>query len=184
VARLIRRIDPSIGITGVEPDRAVRRFASRLFGTGDLKVSLVPTDAESFLSQPGERFDALLDDIYAPRNGRLARPLDAATLPALARRRLKPGGLYAANLISPGGVVERATIDSALSAYRHLALVYTRHYAHKILLASDRPFPRGSVLRELKRLLRMRRATLAGLAIGPVRRFDGRIRSNREMRET
>jgi hypothetical protein len=176
VARLIRRVDPTISLVGVEPDRAVRRLAGRHFGTGALKVSLVPTDARTFLGEDGMRFDALIDDIYAPREGRLARPLDTAGLPAFARRRLKPGGVYAVNLISPGGAVERETIDSARSAYRHLAMVYTREFAHRILLASDRPFPRGSVIRELRRILGRDTATMAGLAVGPVRRLAGRGR--------
>jgi SAM-dependent methyltransferase len=174
VARLVRAgAGPGAQLVGVEPDPEVRRLAGRNLGADDLRVRIVTADAMRYLRRRGPRFDALLDDIYAPRAGRLARPESCADLPRLARRRLEPGGVYAVNLISPGGIVERATIDSIRRSFRHLSVIFTRRYAHKVIVASDSPFARGALGRALKVLLSTAGGPVgpAALGLGPVRRI-------------
>src|SRR5512140_296870 len=124
VARLIRGLDRNAEIIGVEPDPGIRRIAATEMGVRALGATVVGTDACSYLSRRGPVFDAVIDDVFAPRRGRLARPGDAVRLPELVRRRLKPGGVYAVNLISPGGAEERATVERVRAVFRHVMVAY------------------------------------------------------------
>ncbi len=154
MARLILAAIPGAEITGLEPDAAVRRAARSELGRDVRGIRLVADRAESWLERTGESFHAILDDVYAPEGGRLGRPEAGVRLPALARRRLVAGGVYAANLISPATLRERRTMETLARSFRHGASAATREFAHRVVCGSDRPIRRGDVAMALNRLLR------------------------------
>lgn len=177
LARLLRGADPRLRLTGVEPDEAVRRLAREHLGALGPGVRLLATDAASFLRSGGAaapRFDAILDDIYAPADGHLARPEGLEVLPGLARRRLRPGGAYAVSLRSPGGKMERAAVGAVRRSFRHVRVVYTGEWAHRIVVGSEAPLRPGALGRALRRLFHSAAATPAALGLGPVRALPGR----------
>lgn len=177
LARLLRAAEPGLRLHGVEPDPVVRRLAREHLAALGSGVRLFATDAETFLRAGGAaapRYDAILDDIYAPADGHLSRPLGLEPLPGLARRRLTPGGVYAVSVRSPGGAVERSAVRAVQAAFRHVRAVYTGEWAHRIVVGSDAPLPAGGLGRALAALFGTPRATPGRLGLGPVRRLAGR----------
>jgi spermidine synthase len=170
MTRLLLGAGLPVEVTGLEPDGAVRSVARRSLGAGELSATVLPVDALTYFRRRGPRYDVILDDVFAPRNGRLARPGDLSSVPILARRRLRAGGLYGVNLSSPGGEVERSTVLSVRRAFRRVRVVYTRDFAHKVVLGSDRPFRRGAVQEAIRTTLGTHRVSAARLGIGRVRR--------------
>jgi spermidine synthase len=176
VARLLRGADPSLRIAGVDLDATLVELGRKHLAGAVSGVRLHLEDASAWLRRPGEPFDALLDDLYAPVDGALGRPAEARDIPLLARRRLNSGGVYAVNLRSPGGDEERRVLTNLRTAFRHVRLIYTREYAHKVVVAADAPFRRGAFAEALRRLFAgdppgaaAPRVTPAGLGFLPVR---------------
>lgn len=152
VARLLRAADPGQRIDGVDLDATLVDLGRKHLAAAVPGVRLHLEDAATWLARPGARFDALLDDLYAPENGELGRPAEARDLPLIAAKRLNFGGVYAVNLRSPGGMEERRVLHNLRTAFRYVRLIYTREYAHKVAIGADRPFPRGSFPKALRRL--------------------------------
>lgn len=174
LGRLLRRAAPRLRLEGVEPDPVMRRLAREHLSARVPGVRLHAMDAVAYLRHSGLRFDAVLDDIYAPIDGRLTRPHDVEELPRLARRRLRAGGLYAVSLASPGAGAERRTAASLARTFRYVLEISPWEYAHRILVGSERPFERGGVTRALNRLLGGNLASPAGVGLDRVRRLPGR----------
>jgi hypothetical protein len=151
VAGLLHAAWPDLEILGAEPDPHVRRLAS-MMSAKRLPGRIVPRSAEAFL-RSARRFDALLDDIFTQENGRLRRPGPCADIPTAARDRLAEGGIYAVNLRSPGGDVERRTVASVRRSFRFAGVIYSRDYAHKVVVASNTRLERGAFCRALRKLL-------------------------------
>lgn len=152
VARLLRAADPSLQLFGVDLDSTLIELGRKFLAGGVPGVRLRLEDAATWLRRPGAPFDALLDDLYAPVDGALGRPAEARDIPLLARRRLNSGGVYAVNLRSPGGAEERLVLRNLRTAFPHVRLIYTREYAHRVAVGSDRPFARGAFRSALARL--------------------------------
>jgi hypothetical protein len=172
LARLLRGADPRLRLTGVEPDEAVRHLAREHLGALGPGVRLIAGPLGG--GARAARFDAILDDIYAPADGHLSRPEGLEVLPGLARRRLRPGGVYAVSLRSPGGKVERAAVAAVRRSFRHVRVVYTGEWAHRIVVGSEAPLRPGALGRALRRLFHSPAATPAALGLGPVRALPGR----------
>jgi hypothetical protein len=153
VARLLRRVDPRMSLVGVDLDSTLVELGRRHLDGAVPGVRMHLEDAADFLRRPGAPFDALLDDLYAPVDGQLGRPAEARDIPRLARARLNSGGVYAVNLRSPGGLEERLVLRNLRTAFRHVRLIYTREYAHKVAVGTDRPIPRGAFRSALGMLL-------------------------------
>jgi len=168
VARLLRAAIPSARITGLEPDAGVRRAARSELGADVTGVRLRAETAEAFLRRTKERFDAILDDVYAPSAGRLARPEAGVAIPALAGRRLARGGVYAVNLISPATLRERRTFATVARAFSHGASIATTEYAHRVVVGSGRAIRPGAVREALDRLLEPRGVPAAARKPGPL----------------
>jgi len=153
VARLLRGADPGIDIVGVDLDAEVLRLGRRHLRSALRGVQVEQAEAREWLSRPGPKFGAILDDLFAPKGGWLARPADLVDVPELARRRLVPGGVYAVNLRSPSGRVEKEIMIRIRRVFRQIRVIHTLEYAHKILVATDRPIQKGALGRALSRLL-------------------------------
>jgi spermidine synthase len=97
-ARLARALLPGARIVGVERDPQVLSVARQHFQLDTLSLEVVLDDAEHYLAQGGEGFDAVLEDIFVG-SGRKVRKPDWLPEPglALAAARLRPGGLLATN---------------------------------------------------------------------------------------
>lgn len=153
VARLIRGADPKAEIVGVDLDAEVLRLGRRHLQSALRGVKVEQAEAREWLSRPGPQFGAILDDLYAPKEGWLARPADLVDIPELARRRLVPGGVYAVNLRSPSGREEKQILIRIRQAFNQIRVIHTLEYAHKILVATDRPIHKGALGRALSQLL-------------------------------
>lgn len=176
LARLLRRGDPRLSIAGVDRDPRMLELGRRHLASDIAGVRVDQCDAATWLRRPA-RFDAILDDLYAPINGWLARPVSCTHVPVLAKARLRPGGVYAVSLRCPGGRPERAVISAIVQTFRHSLVIYMREYAHKVVLASDAPLGAEAFARGLARVVKggkNRRGddgvTPAGWGFGPMRR--------------
>lgn len=176
LARLLRRGDPRLSIAGVDLDPQMLELGRRHLASQLAGVRVDQDDAVGWLRRPF-RFDAILDDLYAPKNGWLARPVSCTQVPVLAKARLRPGGVYAVSLRCPGGRPERAVISAIVQSFRQSLVIYMREYAHKVVLASDAPLERADFARGLSRVVgagQNRRGAAgvspAGWGFGPMRR--------------
>jgi spermidine synthase len=96
-ARAFGRFYPDTRIDGVELDGAVSKVGRRYFGLGDNpRLEVHTADARPFLRRTDERYDLIFVDAYRPPYV----PFYLATREffALARDRLKPGGMIALNV--------------------------------------------------------------------------------------
>ncbi|MDZ4805167.1 MAG: hypothetical protein SGI90_09925 [Candidatus Eisenbacteria bacterium] len=153
VARLLRGASPKVEIVGVDLDAEVLRLGRRHLKSAVRGVTIEQAEAREWLARPGPRFGAILDDLYAPKGGWLARPADLVDVPELARRRLVAGGVYAVNLRSPSGQVEKQIMIRIRRAFRQIRVIHTLEYAHKVVVATDRPIHAGALKWALSRLL-------------------------------
>jgi hypothetical protein len=169
VARLVRGLSRSAELVGVEPDPVVRRVAARSFGAGELGVRILAEDAGTHLSRGRSLYDALLDDIFVPTARGLGRPEGADQVPELARGRLRPGGIYAVNLASPGGRAESRTVECVMSSFRNAIVIHPREYAHKIVVASDISFRPGAIRQAVRGVLHDPAVSMERLGLGRVR---------------
>lgn len=153
VARLLRAADPKARIVGIDLDAEVLRLGRRHLKSALRGVPVEQAEAREWLTRPGPRFGAILDDLFAPKKGWLSRPADLVDIPELARQRLVPGGVYAVNLRSPSGREEKEILIRIRQAFLQIRVIHTLEYAHKVVVATDRPISPGALGRALAQLL-------------------------------
>jgi spermidine synthase len=108
-ARAIRALDPAVEIVGVERDVDVIHLAKLHFGLDQLGVEVVVDDAFRYLEEERRRFDLVIDDVFVGSQHTIHKPPQMLeTGYPLVRRRLKPGGILAANTIHETAAVARA----------------------------------------------------------------------------
>ena len=142
----------------LELDPAIIRLARERLGlvTGP-GLQVVPGDARlSLARQPAAGYDLVIGDAF----GGLAVPWHLTTSEFVAgvRRALRPGGVYAVNVIDgpPLGFV-RAEAATLRAAFRHVAVVAPpdrlggRRDGNFVLLGSDAPLPLPAVQRAAAR---------------------------------
>jgi spermidine synthase len=119
VLRQILYLLPHLEVTAVDLDTsaldAVRENVRPLSGT----VSLVEADAYEWTARCGQRFDVVIDDVYAagPTDVFRPEPIQDAML-GLLRSRAHEDGVVVANLITAAG--HRAAYLAARKAYQRL----------------------------------------------------------------
>lgn len=146
--RYVRATRPGSRSVVLELDPSVVRLARDRLGlvTGpDLRV--VTGDARlSIRAQAPRRFDLVIGDAF----GGLTVPWHLTTREFLAevRRRMRPDGAYALNVIDfPPLGFARAEAATLLASFRHVALLAPRSYLDRrgggnfVFVASDRPLP-------------------------------------------
>jgi spermidine synthase len=115
-ARLARALAPGARIVGVEIDPRVVALGRSRLGLGGLGLEVVCADAERFLAGCGERFDAVLEDVFVG-------PGRAVRKPAW----ILAGGLErAAACVAPGGVLASNALDEAREVERRVAAAFPR----------------------------------------------------------
>ena len=108
-ARAIRALDPDVGLVGVERDAEVLRLAKLHFGMDQLGVEVVADDAFRYLREERRRFDLVIDDVFVGSQDTIHKPIEMLQVGyPLIRKRLRPGGILAANTIHEKGAVARA----------------------------------------------------------------------------
>jgi spermidine synthase len=156
--RYLAATRPGSGSVVLELDPAIVRLARERLGlvTGpDLRVEA--GDARlSLARQPAAGYDVVVGDAFGGR----AVPWHLTTreFVAAVRRTLRPGGIYALNLIDapPLGFL-RAEAATLRASFRHVAVVAPpdhldgRQDGNFILVASDAPLPLAAVQRAAAR---------------------------------
>lgn len=136
---------------------------------GDARIGLARAPADSR--------DLVVGDAF----GHLAPPWHLTTREAVTevRRVLRPGGLYAANLIdSPPHRFVMAEVATIAAVFRHVAVIAPAHAIAKrdganfVVVASDAPLP----LPSLRERLRQRRTPVVMIDGAAVTRFAGGAR--------
>ena len=92
-----------VQITAVELDRGMVRLARRHMRLDRLGLRLHLDDAYAWLARNRQRFDVVVDDVYAALEETVARPGWGADHLALLKSALAPGGLLVANLLTGAG---------------------------------------------------------------------------------
>ena len=154
VARVVRALAPEAELVGVEISDRVIRAARRAFGLDSLGVKAVRADARDWLRGGGDRFDAILDDVFVGRGREVRKPAWHAEegLEGM-RRRLAPGGLLVTNTLDEWRAVARAVRERFPAA----VLIEVADYDNRIVVGG----PAGLTGR------RLRRAVEADPVLGP-----------------
>ena len=163
--RYIRATRPGSRGAVLELDPNVVRLARRRLGLVlDADLSVLTGDARVSIRAlpPGRRFDLVIGDAF----GGLTVPWHLTTVEFLdeVRARLRPGGVYALNIIDlPPLGFARAEAATLLASFRHVAVLAPRGYlaggagGNFVFAASDRPLPLDAM-----RAQRARRGVRAG----------------------
>ncbi len=149
VTRQLRALLPAARIVGVEIDDGIVDLARRYMDLDAQRLEVHVEDAYRFLADAGERFDAILDDLFltGPTDVVRARTPTGDTL-RLFRDRLAPGGILVANLITDGGVHRTARQDTRrafLDAFPSVRAVIPPRGLNEILVAGERTRPRSTL---------------------------------------
>jgi hypothetical protein len=135
-------------IVGIERSPEVVETARRHFDLDPLGLDVRIEDARSFLSDHGDRYDAVIEDIFAGGTQNVRKPawLLREGL-AQAASRVRPGGVFSSNTIA-----ETAEVRTALRAvWPRLVSIATRDYENRILVGGttvDAPSLRRAVAAE------------------------------------
>jgi spermidine synthase len=147
-ARVARALAPTAAIVGVERSPEVVETARRHFDLDRLGLEVRIEDARAFLSDDGDRYDAVIEDIFAGGTQNVRKPawLLREGL-AQAASRVRPGGVFSSNTIA-----ETVEVRTALRAvWPRLVSIATRDYENRILVGGttvDAPSLRRAVAAE------------------------------------
>lgn len=149
VARQLRTFCPTIRVVGVEIDPGVVDLARRhLHLAGDIEVHVA--DAYDWLARSVDHFDVVIDDLFLTGATDVVRSRvpEGDTL-ALLRRRVAPGGVVVANLITDVGehrAVRRRARAAFRAAFPVARVVRPPRGLNEILVGGDAVLP-GTALR-------------------------------------
>lgn len=136
VARVLRAVAPGVHIVGVESNGAVLRAARRWLDLDRLGVEVVEADAGAYLTRARRRFDLVVEDVFEGRGRAIRKP---KWLPRpgleLARARLAPGGLLAANTLDES----RAVASELRRLFQARLAIGVEDYDNRIFVAGRRP---------------------------------------------
>jgi spermidine synthase len=137
VCRQLRRLAPEAEIVAVEFDPEVVAVARAEFDLEELELEVVVDDALALLKREQRRFDAIFEDVFVGRGDDVHKP---EWIPdpghALARRRLKPGGVLVSNTLDEAPAVLRAMEE----AFAHVVQIGIDGFDNRVLVASDADF--------------------------------------------
>ncbi len=147
VGALMRRRRPDAKVVGVEPDPVL--CAAALKGL-DPNTTLHLNDAASFLTESNDAFDLVFDDCFivtADEHGdeQPFRPRELEELPALAKAKLRPSGLYVRNLLDQSDLELKEQRLQILASFAHSAERTYREWDNVLLVASDSRVEQGDV---------------------------------------
>lgn len=165
-ARLLRALAPGAEIVGVELDGAVVDAARAHFDLDALGVECHVDDALAFLRRDRRTYDMVIDDVFIGRVKDVRKP-DWLPRPglALARRRLRPGGILVSNTIHEGPAVARE-LSRLLP---HAVSIGVRQYWNRIMAAGHPDLEP----RRLRRALASEPAFARSLPWWSLRRLSG-----------
>jgi len=166
-AHVLRAAAPDAHIVGVEREPRMVAAARRHFGLGRLRVEVVVADAIAFLERERRRFDLVLEDLFFGRPSELRKP---AGFPhpglGLAARRVKRGGVLAANTIHEGPAVARTL--RCVAPHATLLSIEVRGFYNRIYAAGPSALTAGRLRPELAQVPAFRTA-LPQLALRTLR---------------
>jgi len=150
VARQLRHFLPNVRIVGIEIDQGVVDLARRHLHL-DETVEVHVADAYEWLANATETFDAVIDDLFLTGATDVVRSRvpEGDTL-ALVRRRVAPGGVVVANLITDVGdhnTVRRKTRSAFRDAFTEARVVKPPRGLNEILVGGD-AVKSGKVLKQ------------------------------------
>jgi spermidine synthase len=142
VCRQLRRLAPEAEIVAVEFDPEVVAVARAEFDLDELGLEVVVDDALAVLRREQRSFDAIFEDVFIGRGDDVHKP-DWIPDPghALARRRLKAGGVLVSNTLDEAPRVTRAM----RAAFAHVVQVGIEGFDNRVLVASDSGFDARSL---------------------------------------
>jgi len=146
---------PEAHITSVDFDPAMLDVAKEYFGFRETPRSTVAIqDGRVFLRRSQERYDLIVVDAFDGRNV----PFHMATKEflELCRRRLQPGGVFAANTPGAAGLNERY-LATFLEVFPRVDVFQAQRAGNRILVGHDASAPAEE--RELRRLFERKQRT-------------------------
>jgi len=142
VCRQLRRLAPDAEIVAVELDPEVVAVARAEFDLDELRLDVVVADALAVLRREQRGFDAIFEDVFIGRGDGVHKP-DWIPDPghALARRRLKAGGVLVSNALDEAPRVAR----SMRAAFAHVVQIGIEGFDNRVLVACDARFDAHSL---------------------------------------
>ncbi len=132
------RLRPEAHLLGVELSADLARRAQKHLPD---RVELLHGDALSFLERTRRRFDLLLDDCFSWQHAKPVRPPELLRHGDLARRRLRPGGLYVRNMLPEPHLPLALQTEDLHSAFEHVELRRFREWDNVLAVCTERPLP-------------------------------------------
>ncbi len=141
VSRQLRRFLPDVRLVGVEIDPGVVELARKHLHLDDSGVEVNVADAYEWLAASNEHFDVVIDDLFLTGATDVVRSRvpEGDTLD-LVRKRVAPGGLVVANLITDTGehaAVRKQTRAAFRAAFACVRVVKPPRGLNEILVAGD-----------------------------------------------
>ncbi len=158
VGRQIRELASPDRIVGVELDPIHLSIADGFFECAE-GCELIAGDAVEWVHESAndERYDVIIDDLYAEEDGIPVRcvPMDAQWCQALCDL-LKPGGMLIFNMIEPEKIKHLPIFKTTKLRKRFAETVMYRidGYENRVIAFSDRPFDKAALQTNLQRILK------------------------------
>lgn len=149
VTRQLRMLLPDVRLVGVEIDGAIIDLARRHMDLDAQKLEVHIEDAYQYLATTTDTFDAILDDLFLTGATDVVRSrTPKGETMALLKKRLAPGGVLVANLITDVGdhkPVRQETRQAFLDAFASVRVVLPPRGLNEIIVGGDRTLPRSSL---------------------------------------
>lgn len=95
-------------------------------------------EAGAWLKASKRRFDAIFEDLSIPAQSEVEKPtISLKEIPHLAAKRLKPKGIYLANLFPPLKDGWTRTLETVASSYQRAVLICPDDYYNRLVLAGN-----------------------------------------------
>ena len=129
---------PEARIAGVEIDAGIVELARRHMHLDDQRVEAYVEDAYEFLARTGDKWDAILDDLFltGPTDVVRTRVVEGKTM-SLLLSRLAEGGVVVANVITDDGehrVVRQATRAAFVDTFASVRAVVPPRGLNEIIV--------------------------------------------------
>lgn len=136
----LRGMGFATAITAVDISRAGQQLFRELSGDWAGEVHVIEADAAAWLQSGSSRFDLILEDLSVSSARDTTKPaLSLDTLPALMRRRLRPGGIAVTNVLPVPGTAWKRLLEHLAEPFARAQVVQMDEYVNRILLAGSLP---------------------------------------------
>lgn len=134
----LRQLGVEITLDAVDLDHLGYELFLRHCPEWSRHVNWQQADAVAWLMQQSPDFGLLLDDLSVPSKGDVVKPaISWNELPALIRRRLRPGGVGIFNLLPPSKGSWNSPLMQIAGKFQAARIIHMEEFDNRILIVGD-----------------------------------------------